>query len=85
MTASSASRDQRPPVGARLADPAVRAPVKAAPRSGSARAPHAAAEDANPLALAPERAADARVGRRRRPLIPEGRLRLAPEGAPDDR
>jgi hypothetical protein len=56
--------DPRPTVSALLADPAVRNPLKAVLRTWAARDPVDAAQDAGLLALALERVADERCGRR---------------------
>lgn len=57
------SEDPRPSIGALLADPAVRIPLKQVLRSWAGRDPVDAAEDAGLLALALERLADERNGR----------------------
>jgi hypothetical protein len=54
--------DPRPTVLALLADPSVRAPLKAVLRTWAERDPVDAAEDAGLLALALERLADERCG-----------------------
>lgn len=63
MRSSEARVDPRPTIPALLADPAVRAPLKAVLRSWAARDPLDTAEDAGLLALALERLADEQCGK----------------------
>lgn len=65
--------DPRPTVPALLADPAVRAPLKAVLRTWAQRDPVDAAEDAGVLALALERLADECCGRARNAILPDRR------------
>lgn len=62
MTRAAPQTDPRPSIGALLADPSVRRPLKAVLRSWASRDPLDAAEDAGLLALALERRADERCG-----------------------
>jgi len=72
-------RDPRPSVGALLADPAVRTPLKSVLRNWAGRDPLDAAEDSGLLALALERIADEAYGRSVWGQAPIG------DGGPDDR
>ena len=71
--------DPRPTVPALLADPSVRSPLKAVLRTWAGRDPIDAAQDADLLALAPERVADEVCGR----LHPPAPLKGSPAPAAD--